>query len=141
MSLRVRLYDITQPDEPEADSDSDLAPGLPGTTIVRGLLAVTQLLSDLASTFHGDACAGLNKKTLARKVGSLRTQLSCRGDGHGTLRAYYEVTRRFGVRHKLAVCDVMRIDHRAPQVAEAICPQLFPLCRVAHGLTVKALES
>jgi hypothetical protein len=108
--IRLRLYDLSRPHDPQADTDPNLSPELPGTMIVRGLPAIAKLIADHASAFHGAACAGLETTVLKRRIKSLRTQLSNRGEGTGTMTVDYEVQGRIGSRYMTARCDVQRIE-------------------------------
>jgi hypothetical protein len=77
--VRVRLYRKENPAEPEADSDDDLSPDAPGSTVIAGLPAVADHLMALAGGFHKCACGGLDEQTLRHRLKSLRPTLSRRG--------------------------------------------------------------
>lgn len=102
--VRVRLYSDARPNEPEADSDPDLAADKPGAEILTGLPAVAEHLRALATAFHGQDPAGLDDATLLHRIKSLRPTLSRRG-GDAVWRVPYMVTpaERFGHRGNLAM--------------------------------------
>lgn len=114
--VRVRLYNAARMDEPEADSDPDLAPERNGATILAGLPAVADHLAALASGFHKQACAGLDAATLRHKLKSLRPTISRRG-GDAVWRVPYRVFQAGDAFHGesreqdwLARVDVERVD-------------------------------
>lgn len=88
--VRVRLYNAARMDEPEADSDPDLPADRGGTEIVAGLPGVASHLAVLASTFHKQACAGLDDATLRHRLKGFRPTLSRRG-GEGVWRVPYRI--------------------------------------------------
>jgi hypothetical protein len=108
--VRLRLYNYLGSDEPEADSDDTLLADQPGATIIRGLSNVVAWVIELATNYHGVACAGLEEGTLRKKIPTLRTQMSNRGDRTGVIRATYEVIVNGEARHMLARIDVCRAD-------------------------------
>lgn len=114
-NARLRLYLASNLSDVVADSDEGRPQKHPGDTVLRGLPTVCAWVADLASAHHKAPCAGLDPSTLRRKLASLRTQISQRGDGTGTLRTYYTVMRsaRFGAQEEIrmfARCDVTRED-------------------------------
>jgi len=78
--------------------------------VLLGLPAVGDWIIELASSFHGAVCAGLDAGNIKRKISTLRVNLSHRHDDTGTLKVEYEVIARFGTKHMLARCDVRRAD-------------------------------
>ena len=88
---RVQLYDVNAPMEPAADSDPELAPDQISATTLAGLNSVAAWLAVVADQFHGPAMpVGLDTATLARKLKSLRVDLSRRG-GNAVWRVPYTV--------------------------------------------------
>jgi hypothetical protein len=114
--VRVRIYDNANSIDPLVESDPDLHPAQPGRTIVRGLGSVAKLIVDQVTAYHGTVCPGLEPQVLARKIRTLRTQMSYRGDGTGTFRAAYEVPSKFGSRYMTVRCDVQRVDRSRQSV-------------------------
>ena len=113
--VRLRLYLASNLADVVADSDEGRPQKHPGDTVLRGLPTMCDWIAELASAHHKAPCAGLDPATLRRKLASLRTQISQRGDGTGTLRTYYTVMgpARFGDRQEIrmfARCDVTRED-------------------------------
>lgn len=92
--VRIRLYAKTNMDEPEADTDPDLAPDAPGTLLLAGLPQVANELARTAEAFHGTV-SGLGEQTLLHRLKSLRPTLSRRG-GDAVWRVPYQVTTREG---------------------------------------------
>lgn len=113
--VRLCLYDQTSPD-PVADTDPDTTPGEPGAMCLRSLQSVGAWIVENATTYHGAPCIGLDDATLARRLRSLRVQMSNRRDGTGTLRLHYSVTEpgKFGAEpttaQMLARCEIVRED-------------------------------
>lgn len=91
--VRVRLYTAERPDEPEADSDADLAADKPGATIIAGLPSVAEHLAILATTFHAQPCLGLEPDILLHRLKSLRPTISRRG-GDAVWRVPYSIASR-----------------------------------------------
>jgi hypothetical protein len=86
---RFRVYREGQ-DEPEADSDAELRPDLPGTTVIAGLPNVASEVIALAAAFHSKAMVlGLSREELSRKLDGLRPTLSRRG-GNAVWRLEYK---------------------------------------------------
>jgi hypothetical protein len=90
---RIRLYAAAKPDEPLADTDPERPPDAPGTMVLRGLPEVATILSELAASYHGTACVGLDLATLLHKLRGLRPTLSRRG-GDAVWRLGYQVAGR-----------------------------------------------
>lgn len=111
---RLRLLDKGrhEADQIVADSDPDAEHTAPGATLFDGLPNITHWAAELASAHHNAPCAGLDSTTLARKLRSLRSQMSNRKTGAGCLRADYTVwdTRTQRECRMLARIDVMRAD-------------------------------
>jgi hypothetical protein len=108
---RFRIYsDLDNFAEPIADSDDDLEPGAPGTTLVKGLRAVADYGVQLAVAFHNvGMLSGLDDDTLDMKVNGLRPTLSRRG-GNAVWRLQYNTPNSMkpgDPRHK---CYLLRID-------------------------------
>jgi hypothetical protein len=103
--VRVRLYDMRQPDEPEADSDPDLPPGHDGAKICHGLPGVAEWLLELVADYHGEQCGGMDLMTLRHRLKSLRPTLSRRG-GNAVWRVPYVCSRG----EWSARCDVVRVN-------------------------------
>lgn len=123
--VRARLYDYENGlNDPVADSDPDLSPELPGATIIRGMPAIIPWLGELASTYHGVACPGLDRRTLRGKIGNLRTMMTNRGDGTGDFRADYQVVVGGRIRDMRARCDVCRADS-VPDPISRMLPKLI----------------
>ncbi len=75
--VRVRLWDMTKPDEPAGDSDPELAADQPGTEICAGLKGVADYVVQLAVFHHKTAeLVGMDTATLDAKIDGLRTTLS-----------------------------------------------------------------
>lgn len=92
---RFRLYAAENMDEPAADTDPELPPDAPGTTIIAGLPAVGTELAELASLFHGSAVlSGLSPEHIARGLRGLRPTLSRRG-GNAAWRLHYDTLETF----------------------------------------------
>lgn len=110
--VRLFLYDRSGPmREPVADSDASNSMDRPGETVLSGLKSVAPWIAELAGQYHGAPCAGLDTLALAHKIKSLRTLISYRKDGSGTLKAEYVVMQPDGSsREMLARCEVLRID-------------------------------
>lgn len=110
--VRVRLYNMLQPDEPQADSDPDLAADKPGETVLAGLPEVAHHLAELATQFHGGPCTGLDHATLRHRLKSLRPTLS-RNDGTARWRVPYSI-HQDGAGHAeqewIAAVNVQRED-------------------------------
>lgn len=112
--VRIRLYDKTSMDEPEYDTDPDLAPNLPGTLIINGLPEVAHELARMAAAAHGQAPAGLGTELLMHKLKGLRPTISRRG-GNAVWRVPYQITAQESdftgdsrVQHWLARVDLER---------------------------------
>lgn len=120
--VRVRLYDMTKPEEPQADSDPELDADKPGTLVCAGLKGVADTVAQLAAMFHGTAqLPGLETATLDAKIPGLRPTLSRRG-GNAVWRLPYDTARTFSASpdHRpiwLARVDLFRVDAE-PTVAE-----------------------
>lgn len=125
---RLRLLDMERPnsDQVVADSDPDAAHEAPGATLFNGLPSITHWAAELAAAHHNAPCAGLDSTTLARKLRSLRSQMSNRRAGKGCLRADYVVWDHRAQRdHRmLARVDVIRSDEIKPQDALRRIPGL-----------------
>lgn len=108
--VRVRLYRAERLDDAIADSDPDLpADTLPATT-QHGLPGVAAYLTALASAFHGQACAGLDRATLSHKLKSLRPTLSRRG-GDAVWRVPYSVMEHpVGAEAEQSAAWLARVD-------------------------------
>lgn len=116
--VRVRLYRAERLDDAIADSDPDLsADTLPATT-QHGLPGVAAYLTALASAFHGQPCAGLDRATLQHKLKSLRPTLSRRG-GDAVWRVPYSVMEHpVGAEVEQSAAWLARVDvARAVEVA------------------------
>lgn len=89
--IRIRLYDQRQPNDPAADTDPELPPDRPGTTILRGLPAVADEVIQLARAFHNspEPLKGLSTEELDRRLRGLRPTLSRRG-GNAVWRLPYD---------------------------------------------------
>lgn len=101
---RLRLYPANDTREAIADSDAELSFDHPGATVHNSLPAVCSWITDLASAFHGSPCMGLGDNVMQSKARTLRTQMSVRKDGTGTMRIEYTSDGR----RWLARCDVVR---------------------------------
>jgi hypothetical protein len=108
---RIRLYDETQPAEPQADSDPELDADKPGTVICVGLRGVVAELYQVAMQFHGTPhLAGLEPAHLESKIPGLRPTLSRRG-GNACWRLKYKTPRG---NDWTARVDMERIEPDAP---------------------------
>lgn len=113
--VRVRLYDMIADDKsPQADSDPELAPDVPGTLVCAGLKGVADVVMQLAMTFHHTTqLPGLDAKTLDAKTPGLRPTLSRRG-GNAVWRLPYDTQRTFDPARReaawMARVDLERID-------------------------------
>lgn len=120
---RLRLLDKERHDADQivADSDPDAEHDAPGATLLTGLPSITHWAAELAAAHHNAPCAGLDSTTLARKLRSLRSQMSNRKTGNGCMRADYVVWDHRAKRDQrmLARIDVVRADlvaqHDAPR--------------------------
>lgn len=109
---RFRIYsDRDGFTEPEADSDDDLDPGAPGTTLIKGLRAVGDYAVQLAAAYHDNPgpLAGLSGEALDKKVAGLRPTLSRRG-GNATWRLYYNTPRSIQPSNPRHFAYLIRID-------------------------------
>lgn len=106
--VRIRLYDQARPQEPQADSDPELAPDAPGTMICSGLGGVADTVMVMAHQFHEAPCLGLDAETLNAKIPGLRPTLS-RRRGNAVWRLVYTVCGR----EWLARVDLERCDDPA----------------------------
>lgn len=114
--IRIRLYDMRQPDEPQADTDPELPPDQAGTTILRGLPAVADEVMQLANAFHASPrpLKGMNPEELDRRLRGLRPTLS-RRKGNAVWRIPYDTfeTWRELEGHQaawLARVDITRVE-------------------------------
>lgn len=113
--VRLRLYDAADGYvNVIADSDDGVPHDQMGATVIHGLPAVASWIAELSAAHHKAPCAGLDSASLRRKLASLRTQLSYRKDGTGTLRAEYQVMSGERLRYMVARCDVERVDPSQP---------------------------
>jgi hypothetical protein len=103
--VRIRLYDMRQPNEVQADTDPDLPPGHDGTMIRHGLPGVAEWLIEVATEYHGEQCGGLDMMRLRHRLKGLRPTLSRRG-GNGVWRVPYVCSRG----EWSARCDVVRVN-------------------------------
>lgn len=95
---RFRIYSTMDPDEPAADSDSELPPDRPGETVIFGLPSVAAELVALAGAFHGRSVVkGLSRDELARRINALRPTLS-RRRGNAVWRVPYTTIEIFNER-------------------------------------------
>lgn len=110
--VRVRLYDVGKLGrDPEADTDAFLPADQHGQMVIRGLQQVISWAAEYACLHHGRACAGLEDRTLQRKLRSLRSMMAARKDGTGVLHANYEVAVGDGVvRYMSLRADVQKVD-------------------------------
>lgn len=93
---RFRIYRDNAQDEPYADSDAELPPDRPGTSILTGLPGVADEVAALASVCHpGTVIVGLSQEELDRKLKGLRPTLSRRG-GNATWRVPYSTIEATG---------------------------------------------
>jgi hypothetical protein len=113
--IRIRLYDMRQPNEPQADTDPELPADAVGTTVLRGLPAVADEVISLANIFHNSPkpLMGMNTEELDRRLRGLRPTLSRRG-GNAVWRIPYDTFETWGPgeAHKaawLARVDVERV--------------------------------
>jgi len=88
---RTRLYDMeVNPDEPIADSDSDLPADKPGAGVIRGLWRVLSDAATAAADFHGgQLLRGLEPVEQERKLRGIRPTLS-RNKGRACFRIGYD---------------------------------------------------
>ena len=122
---RVRLYDLSKDgNEPQADSDPELSPELPGTLICAGLRGVADAVIQLATAFHGGPCIGLDMDTLDARIPGLRPTLSRRG-GNAVWRIPYDTTQSFDpVRHQQKPTWMARVTlERIKDPAKATAPK------------------
>lgn len=92
---RFRLYRADGPDEPEADTDPERGPELPGEQIIRGLPGVASELLALCQAFHGTgSLQGMDRKELHRRLRGLRPTLS-RRKGNAVWRVPYDTYESF----------------------------------------------
>ena len=103
--VRVRLYNLARGDEPEADSDPDLAADKMGVTIIRSLPGVAEHVAALASAFHGAACLGLDNATLRHRLKGLRPTISRRGGD-----AVWRIPYKIAAGEWLARVDLQRVS-------------------------------
>lgn len=97
---RFRIYSDDDPDEPTADSDSELPPDRRGETVIAGLPNVAAEVVALATVFHTAAViAGLSREELERRLKGLRPTLSRRG-GNATWRVPYSTLETYNERSR-----------------------------------------
>lgn len=92
--VRIRLYNMANQNEPEADTDADHAADYPGEMVIAGLPGVAAELAVLTQAFHGVACQGMDVETLKHRLKSLRPTLSRRrvaGHNDAVWRVPYKV--------------------------------------------------
>lgn len=112
--VRLRFYDMAGDlQQPLADSDPTLDGDQPGAVVLSSLNNVMSWIAEMATAYHGGPCAGMHSEALARPLRALRTQLSNRRDGTGTMKVRYTALHHgsFGAvseKHMLARCDVVR---------------------------------
>jgi hypothetical protein len=111
---RVRFYSAADGyAEPIADTDPDADAGAPGTTILAGLPALVDWVSQLGVQVHGQPPNGLATATLDHRLKAFRPTLSRRG-GSGVWRIPYSTMEKIGAhdveKHWKARCDVERVE-------------------------------
>jgi hypothetical protein len=107
---RFRIYsDRDSFAEPEADSDDDLAPDLPGTVKIKGLRQVADYAAETAGLYHGGPLQGLDVDTLEMKTRGIRPTLSRRG-GNAVWRLYYNTAQTFRPAEPTRFAYMVRID-------------------------------
>jgi hypothetical protein len=103
--VRIRLYDMRDQNEVQADTDPDLPPGHDGAMVRHGLPGVAEWLMEVATDYHGEQCGGLDMNTLRHRLKGLRPTLSRRG-GNAVWRVPYVCSRG----EWSARCDVVRVN-------------------------------
>lgn len=107
---RFRLYDQRFPDEPQADSNPELAADAGGTMVISGLPEVAVELGVLACMFHATPLLrGLSQQELERRLKGLRPTLSRRG-GQATWRVPYDTVESFTERKDHVPGWLARVD-------------------------------
>lgn len=119
---RIRLYDMTAGDEPQADSDPELDAGAMGTVLCAGLKGVADTVIQMAALFHGTPMLkGLDTATLDAKIPGLRPTLS-RNEGKAVWRLPYDTLRTWDESGRRAPGWLARVDLERVEEVEAPAP-------------------